>query len=298
MDRPDEAADVTSGPEWFQRALNDKPTSHHVSAMGCDIHYLRWGPRQSTLPGILFLHAGGAHAQWWSFIAPFFSAGRPVVAIDFSGMGDSGRREAYGSDVHIAEIAAVLADADLGERPIIIGHSFGGFMAMCYGHRFSADLQGIVFVDTPIRPVADAEANSTKAYTRPKPVHPDRKTILQRFRLGPAQPCENDYILDFIAGTSITPCDGGWTWKFDVAARGASHHVEPLADYVISLDCRKALIYGEESTMVTPDIRPYLLGLFTPNDPIVCIPEAHHHVYLDQPLAFVASLRAILSTWE
>jgi pimeloyl-ACP methyl ester carboxylesterase len=297
MDRLDEAADATNGPAWFQRALSDKPTSHHVSAMGCDIHYLRWGPRKSKLPGILFLHAGGAHAHWWSFIAPFFSSERPAAAIDFSGMGDSGRREAYGSDVHIAEIAAVLADADLGERPIIVGHSFGGFMAMCYGHHFSAGLQGIVFVDTPIRPVVEAQANPTKAYTRPKPFHPGRESILQRFRLGPAQPCENDYILDFIAGTSIILCDGGWTWKFDVEARGASHHEEPLADYLTGLDCQKALIYGADSAMVTPDITQYLLNLFAPCDSIVCIPEAHHHLHLDQPLAFVASLRTILSTW-
>ena len=197
----------------------------------------------------------------------------------------------------MAEIAAILADADLGEKLIVVGHSFGGFMAMCYGNRYGADLSGMVFVDIALRPEEEAAANPTQAYTRAKPVHPDLPSILERFRLGPAQPCENDFILDFIARTSVTPCEGGWTWKFDVAARGASHHDEPLADYVTNMPCRKAVIYGADSAMVTRDVAAYMANLFDPGEPIICIPQAHHHLVLDQPLAFVVALRAILSGW-
>lgn len=294
-----EAAATNAGPPaWFQRALTDAPTSHHVSALGCKIHYLRWGPETSSQPGILFLHAGGAHAQWWSFIAPFFAEDKAVAALDFSGMGDSGRRDSYGSACHVAEIAAVLADGNLGERPIIVGHSFGGFMAICYGNQYGHDLSGMIFVDTPLRTEAEAKANPTQAYTKPPKVYPDQDSILARFRLGPAQPCENGFILDHIAQTSITRCDGGWTWKFDVAARGASHHDEPLAEYVANLSCPKALIYGADSAMVTATIAEYLSKLFAPGEPFICLPEAHHHLFLDQPIAFVVALRAILSGWQ
>jgi pimeloyl-ACP methyl ester carboxylesterase len=285
-------------PPWFQRALAHASTSHRVAVLDCDIHYLRWGPAASERPGILFLHAGGAHAQWWSFIAPFLAEDRAVAAIDFSGMGDSGHRADYSSEYHVPEIAAVLAHAGLGQRPIIVGHSFGGFMAMCHGNRYGDDLSGMVFVDTPLRPEPEAKANPTQAYTRPKPVHPDLDSILKRFRLGPAQPCENSYILDFIARHSVTECEGGWTWKFDVAARGASHHDEPLVDYLMNLACPKALIYGADSAMVTSEIAAYMRGLFAPGEPVVCLPEAHHHLILDQPLAFIAALRAILSGWN
>ena len=296
------SAAIAQAPAWFHDALAHTPTSHHVSALGCDIHYLRWGPDTSDLPGLLFLHAGGAHAQWWSFIAPFFAEDRVVVALDFSGMGDSGRRDSYGSACHMAEIAAVLGDADLGKRPIIIGHSFGGFIAMCYGNQHGRDLTGMIFVDTPLQPETEAgaaaKANPTEAYTKPKPVHPDRESILNRFRLGPAQPCENDFILEHIAQTSITRCDGGWTWKFDVAARGAAHHDEPLANYLANLSCPKALVYGAESTMVTTQVAEYMSKLFAPGEPFICLPQAHHHLFLDQPIAFVVALRAILSGWQ
>ena len=34
------------------------------------------------------------------------------------------------------------------------------------------------------------------------------------------------------------------------------------------------------------------------NAPVIEIPQAHHHLILDQPLAFIAALRAVLADWE
>lgn len=275
-----------------------EPSACRTRADGCEISYLRWGPERADRSGLLFLHAGGAHARWWSFIAPFFAEDRPVAALDFSGMGDSGRRETYRSADHVAEIAATLDDAGLGPKPVIVGHSFGGFMAMCHGAHYSEGLGGVIFADTALRPPAENEAEPVKAYDRPTRYSPEPDALLQRFRLGPAQPHRHAFIMDYIARHSIVERPEGWTWKFDVAARGAAHHSEPLADYVTSLRCRKALIYGEESALVTPDVLPYLTGLFSPGDPIVGIPGAHHHLFLDEPIAFVATVRAILSAWD
>jgi pimeloyl-ACP methyl ester carboxylesterase len=293
-----DGADIQAVPEWFHRALAVAPSSHRVTVAGCDIHYLRWGPASAALPGILFIHGGGAHAQWWSFIAPFLADDRPVAAIDLSGMGDSGHRESYGSEFHVPEIAAVLADAGLGGKPILVGHSFGGYMTMCYCHGHGDDLSGAVIVDSPLRPGTADKEQPRRGYDRPKPFFPDRETISRRFRLMPAQPCENTYILDFIARNSVVERAEGWTWKFDGVARGAQHFELPLADYLRDMRCRKALIYGAESTMMTPEVVDFMTELFAPSDPIVAVPEAHHHLTVDQPLAFVDALRGILAGWR
>ncbi len=50
-------------PLWFENALKDEPTSHHVQVLDCDIHYLRWGPQAADKPGILFIHGAGCHAH-------------------------------------------------------------------------------------------------------------------------------------------------------------------------------------------------------------------------------------------
>ena len=35
-----------------------------------------------------------------------------------------------------------------------------------------------------------------------------------------------------------------------------------------------------------------------PRAPVVEVPEARHHVMLDQPLAFVAALRLLFESWS
>jgi hypothetical protein len=38
-------------------------------------------------------------------------------------------------------------------------------------------------------------------------------------------------------------------------------------------------------------------SLMGPRAPVVEVPEARHHVMLDQPLGFVAALRMLLDSW-
>ncbi|MBV8186623.1 MAG: alpha/beta hydrolase, partial [Alphaproteobacteria bacterium] len=90
---------------------------------------------------------------------------------------------------------------------------------------------------------------------------------------------------------------GGWTWKFDGAALGARRFGEPFREYLQAVRCRAALIFGEKSALVSRDTASYMSRLMGPLAPIVEVPEAQHHVMLDQPLAFVAALRMLLESW-
>jgi pimeloyl-ACP methyl ester carboxylesterase len=287
-----------STPEWFEKAIADAPSSHHLSVEGCDIHYLRWGPAAAEKPGILFVHGGAAHAQWWSFIAPFFAADRPVAAIDLSGCGDSGRRKEYTSAQRVAEMAAVIDDAGLGAKPVVVGHSFGGYMTMCFGHHHGADLSGVVIVDSALRPPSDEDEGPSGGPGRPKPYFPNKDTIVRRYRLSPWQPCENEYLVQHIAQHAVVEEAQGWTWKYDDNARGRGRRDEPLADYLRDMACPKALFYGTESVLMAEEALAYTKEQFKTTDPFVAVPAAGHHLTLDQPLAFVVGLRSILAGWD
>ncbi len=58
------------------------------------------------------------------------------------------------------------------------------------------------------------------------------------------------------------------------------------------------LLRGERSVVVPPETGEYMYGLLNRSAPLVEIPEAHHHLILDQPLAFVSAVRALLADWE
>jgi pimeloyl-ACP methyl ester carboxylesterase len=296
----DRFALTVPAPPWFQHAIARAGESHVVMVAGCPIHYLLWPARAETANGrgLLFVHGGGAHAHWWSFIAPYFTRDFRVAAIDLSGMGDSGRRENYGSEIRAQEMRGVIADAGLGARPFVVGHSFGGFMTMKFAAAFGEELGGVVIVDSPIRsPEEEAQLPHVSPKWENKKVYPSFEAALARFRLMPAQSCENDFIVEHIARHSLMPVEGGWSWKFDGAALGARRFGEPFREYLQAVRCRAALLFGENSALVSRATASYMSSLLGPDAPIVEVPEAQHHVMLDQPLAFVAALRALLQGW-
>ena len=58
------------------------------------------------------------------------------------------------------------------------------------------------------------------------------------------------------------------------------------------------MLRGEHSVVVPPDTAAYMYELMGRVSPVVTIPEAHHHMLLDQPLSFVTALRTLLADWE
>jgi len=287
-------------PDWFRHAIAVPKQSRSVTVEGCPIHYFLWPaePAATRQRGLLFVHGGGAHANWWSFITPYFTRDYRVAAIDLSGMGDSGRRETYTSELRAKEMRAVIADAGLGARPFVIGHSFGGFMTMKFGAQFGEELGGAVIVDSPIRsPEEEAQRPLSPPKWTNSRVYESFDAAVARFRLMPPQGCDNPFIVEFIARHSLKPVEGGWTWKFDGAAMGTRRFGEPFREYLQAVRCRAALIFGEKSALVSRATASYMSSLMGPDAPIVEVPEAQHHVMLDQPLGFVAALRMLLELW-
>ncbi len=291
----------TPAPDWFRWAISRPRQSQLVTVAGCRIHYLVWGREPPPRPGergLLFVHGGGAHSHWWSYIAPYFTRDFRVAAIDLSGMGDSGWRAHYNSELRAEEIRAVMATAQLGERPFVIGHSFGGFMTMKVASQYGDMLGGAVIVDSPIRsPEEEARHPLTRPPMRNKRVYETFDAALARFRLMPEQLCDNPFIVEFIGRHSLRRAENGWVWKFDSEAMGSRRFGEPVREYLEAVGCRAALIFGEKSALVSRETASYMSSLMGPRAPVVEVPEARHHVMLDQPLAFVAALRMLLDSW-
>lgn len=290
-------ADEQQVPGWFERALAEPPEHRYVGVGGARIHYLSWS-RDDSLPGLILVHGNGAHAQWWSFLAPFFLDDYRVVALDLSGMGDSEHRDAYTAELYAQEVMSVAQDAGFGRDTIVIGHSFGGFVTIQTAIRHGDELTGVVLVDSPVRPPDyQWERDPRRSPIRRKRTYPDFAAAASRFRLMPPQDCKNDYILDHIARHSLMEVAGGWTWKFDDRLFEKITLVNSGED-LRRLPCRVGVIYGEDSYLFDQEIADYMFKVLDESVPFTAIPEAQHHLFLDQPLAFVAAVRTLLAEWR
>jgi pimeloyl-ACP methyl ester carboxylesterase len=260
-------------PDWFKRAISSPHAVHTIEVTGCPVRYLRWGDGGN--PGLIFVHGGAAHAHWWSFLAPLFIQHYSVVALDLSGHGDSGRREAYPRRMWADEIMSVSRHAAFVGPPILVGHSMGGLVSIVAAAVHGDELAGAILVDAPVRkPDPESqEGQRGRAFRNPK-TYPDRESARQHFHLVPQQPCENGFILDYIAERSIRQTLSGFTWKFDprvfLLARAEAMH-----EHLANVKCRVAMIRGELSDVVPPETGEYMYQLLRRAAPLVTIPEAY-----------------------
>ena len=289
----------SDAPDWFHAAIADAGESRFVDVDGCAVHYLYWPAKEEAKGNLLLVHGGGGHAHWWSFLAPMLAKDLNVAALCLSGMGDSGPRLSYDSDVRVSDMRGVIADANFVAPTYVVGHSFGGFMASRFGQLYGGELTGIIIVDTPIRP---PEKRKEDVKRRPrmgnKRYYSDFNEALKRFRLMPSQPCKNAFLVEHIGRHSLKLDPKGWCWKWDGSAMANQRFGEPFHEYLAAATCRKAFIYGEKSKLMDDDTLGFIKDLVGEEAPVIGIPEAHHHLMLDQPMVFVTALRGVLTAWR
>jgi pimeloyl-ACP methyl ester carboxylesterase len=294
--------EVPPAPAWFHEAIAQEPERRLVDVDGTPIETLAWGDRGK--PGLLLMHGNSAHADWWSFIAPLLADERRVVALSFSGMGGSGRREAYSLDEFKSEAfgaaeACGLFDAD--EKPVFVGHSLGAMVTAAAAADAGERLKAVVFVDPPFRsPARMVEWRqrrlSTPPRSLPNKVYPSLAAALARFRFLPPQTTEHPYLVDHIARRSLQEVDGGWAWRFDPELWLKMRWRDSSQD-LTRVKCPAAYIHGDRSRLMHPEDFEFMWRAPPGRAPVLMIPHAHHHLMMDQPLAFVAGLKGLLAGW-
>jgi|UPI0002FE56AB pimeloyl-ACP methyl ester carboxylesterase len=286
---------ITRKPEWFKNALEMPYNERRVAHEGCDICYLEWG--DNSKPGLIFIHGNGAHGRWYHFIAPLLVHDFHVVSIHLSGMGDSGWRKKYTRELYADEVMAVCDDADMQDKPIIVGHSFGGMVTLVTAHRHHQRLGGIVLVDFTVKSKdRQDEWFTDRDEPRPTRVYASYEDARARFRLAPPQPCANQYILDYIGHHSLRETDDGWTWKFDPSIYYEFTIGNDHEEIYRNLPIPVAGIMGQDSWGSDAENMDPMREM-RPEAPMFWLPDANHHVFLDQPLAFASSLKALFSCW-
>jgi len=293
---------VPPAPAWFTQALAQAPQRRQVLVQGAAIESLVWG--RAGDPGILLLHGNSAHADWYSFIAPLLaSQGRRVVALSFSGMGASDWRASYGVGQWADEAHAVAAEAGLfdgGAKPVVAGHSFGGFPLIAMAARYGQQLARAIIVDTPLRPPEGMQEREAKRRARAEAgpvaakVYHSVAEALARFRFLPPQGCEHLFIADHIARCSlkaVTDEQGrpGYSWRFDPNLFRGFDFGHPRRD-LGAAQCAVALVRGGASRLITPELLEMAQGLAPAGTPTYEVPGADHHVMVDQPLVFAQLL--------
>ena len=302
-----------SAAELLNKGLAQPAQQKQLELAGTQLNILQWGdPGQ---PGLLFLHGGAAHAGWWRFIAPFFLPDYHCIAVDISGHGDSARRTKYTAVQWCEEVLAVIREQSLfTDAPAVICHSMGGLIGIRAAIVLANKLPGLVIIDTSVRPrqpnhPAEGSKHDVKQQNEnikkrnrsnllgQKRYYVSHQQALERFRLIPPQPCKNEVLLKYIAAESICQTDEGWTWKYDP---DAFRNLQPVSIFeeLQKIVCPTAIIYGQHSKILNKETAENMRTEIKHAMDVIEIPDAYHHIMLDQPIVLIEELKRILNTWK
>ncbi len=228
---------------------------------GSIISSLRWGQGQ---PEIVMLHGGGQNAHTWDAVGLLM--GRPFVAIDLPGHGQSSWREdkEYWPFSNAESIAVVLDRMGL-PKVALVGMSMGGLTAIHLAAIRPEAFSRVVIVDvTPSQmeqmKKMTLEERGTTALTQ----GPDRYESLEAMidattALAPNRPAL--LIERGVVHNSQQFDDGQWGWRYDSMKRpeGEDPNEFPTDDFlelwddVNTLNIPIMLVRGGASAFVTEE---------------------------------------------
>lgn len=120
-----------------------------ISINGVNLHYDEAG---SGHPALLFVHGWTCDGTHWQRQVAEFSKDHRVIALDQRGHGESDKPDQDYAIAGFADDLEAFIAATRLDRPVIVGHSMGGIIALHLARRNPEIARGLVLIDANIVP--------------------------------------------------------------------------------------------------------------------------------------------------
>lgn len=277
-------------PNWFLHNIN-QPGESIITVCGArEIHALAWNHERDDLPTLIFVHGFGAHAYWWSYLAPYFIDRYRVYALDMPGFGNSKAPDKYDENC-FAQAIIDFVELNCPNEICLIGHSYGGAQSLramalapkLFNRGIVVDSNIWLPPEPPIRKLNPKGAHKFSS---------SREECMTRFKLMPPQPNYIPALVHYIGFHSCINGEHGWHWKSDPNVINSAEIEDP--EILGSVTCKVDLIYGENSFLNKNNKPQRVLDCLARPGKLVIIPNAGHHLMVDHPLQLVDSINSLL----
>lgn len=176
----------------------------------------RFGPEpRSGTPLVLALHGLTGHGGRWRHLAETELTGTAVVAPDLPGHGDSDWDPPWGVDDAAAAIAGVLDELPEPSRLVVVGHSYGGAIALALAQRRRPD--GLVLLD-PAQGLDPAWARQVATESLASWDYPDAEAAKAAKRAEGWAEVPDDLLDEEIAAHLVPTPTGRVAWRVSAPA--------------------------------------------------------------------------------
>lgn len=253
---------------------------------GTQLHVESYGEEQ---PALIMLHGGpGGDSTPFKQIAQNLSTDMQVLIYDHRGMGKSGRStpDKWNLQQWAEDLGELIADKQLN-RPIVMGQSFGGFVALTYAIQNSSGLSGLILSSTAARagraeaikafeaqggkPAAAAAASFFDNPT-PESWHSYNQACAHLYNQKPRglMKLDQEMLLHFQQGERAD-------WN--------------LSSQLNAISCPTWIVTGQNDPITPPQLSEEMAELLGGTSTLTIAEQAGHGIYRDQPELFYKLLK-------
>ena len=246
---------------------------------------LDFDERGSGDPPILFLHGMACVRQDMDLLIDAFAADHRCVAFDMRGHGGSDVPvDAYATSDFTDDIAAMIDDRGL-DRPVLVGHSFGGSVSLAFAAAHPENVRALVMLDSGLRSASTVGADLNPFYDALRAATPDEYRVI---------------VEDFVRTRLFDPVDDPAIVK-QVSAQMAklpAHVFLSMAETVTSFDsaetARRCVVPSLIIQSRQPFVDPAALATLGPNWESARVVGSGHFIQVLVPDQVVAMIRRFL----
>lgn len=238
-------------------------------------------------PPLVFLHGINDQAGSWARVAPGLAASHRVAALDLAGHGESAPQDGpLTLDDLVASADVGIQRAASGRPAVLVGNSFGGFLALVHATRHPGDVAGLVLVGAAVIEGNDAEAAHAARVLLP--ATRDEARLAFEAILSPQSARVPGFVLDdFLRRAATSPL------ARLLAAMPRSLDAYLSDERLAALTVPVEMIWGEDDRLLTLAYARRAAA-HLPGARLETIPACGHMPQRECPDRFAARLRAAL----
>ena len=124
--------------------MSHSPTEQIVAVNGNSFYYRDWG---GSGQAVVLLHGLASNCRIWDLVAPILSRQIRTLALDQRGHGRSFKPDTgYDFSTVVSDLDGFISAVGI-ENPVLVGHSWGGDVALEYAVANPGKVKGLCFVD-------------------------------------------------------------------------------------------------------------------------------------------------------
>ncbi|MEV4678618.1 MULTISPECIES: alpha/beta fold hydrolase [Actinomadura] len=240
------------------------------------LHVHRYGDPAGA--PVVLLHGVTGHGARWRRTAEAYLADRSVLAPDLRGHGRSPYEPPWTVERHVADVLALL-DAEGVERADLVGHSYGGMIALHLARTAPRRVRRLLLLDPAIGLAPDEAARQARGYLAPVSfgdVAAARAYRAARWSESPPEAVDEE-VAEHLEPTP----DGRLRWRFEPAAVVTAYSEMARPHLTPPPDMPTHLVIAARADLVRPE---FVVDCRTALGPRLAISEidAGHMLYVDR----------------